>query len=47
MSIIEGKSIEIEIRFVRAFKATGRVIMKTKSLSDDQKPKCTGAMPGY
>ncbi len=36
MNIIEGKSIETEIRFIRPFKATGRAIMETESLSDNQ-----------
>jgi len=36
MKIIEGRSIETEIRFVRPFKATGRAIMETESLSGNQ-----------
>lgn len=34
--IVEGKSIETEIRFEKPFKAVGRAIMETESLSDDQ-----------
>jgi hypothetical protein len=36
MNIIEGKRFETEIRFVRPFRAVGRAIMETESLSDDQ-----------
>jgi hypothetical protein len=36
MNIIEGKKFETEIRFVRPFKAVGRAIMETESLSNDQ-----------
>lgn len=36
MNIIEGKTIETEIRFVRPFKATGRAIMETQSLPGNQ-----------
>ena len=35
-SIIEGKRIETEIRFVKPMAATARIIMETESLSDDQ-----------
>ena len=35
-NIIEGKSIETEIRFVKPMVASARVIMETESLSDDQ-----------
>lgn len=35
-SIIEGKKIEIEIRFVKPMSATAQIIMETESLSDDQ-----------
>ena len=35
-SIIEGKSIEAEIRFVKPMAATASIIMETASLSDDQ-----------
>jgi hypothetical protein len=34
MNIVEGKSIETEIRFVRPFKAVGRAIMETVSFPD-------------
>ena len=36
INIIEGKKIETEIRFVRPFKAVGRAIMETESLSNDK-----------
>jgi len=36
MNIIEGKKFETEIRFVRPFKAVGRAIMETESLSNDK-----------
>ena len=35
-SIIEGKRIEAEIRFVKPMAATAYIIMETESLSDDQ-----------
>jgi hypothetical protein len=35
-NIIEGKSIEMEIRFVKPMAATASIIMETESLSDDQ-----------
>ena len=35
-NIIEGKSIETEIRFVKPMAATASIIMETESLSDDQ-----------
>jgi len=35
-SIIEGKKIEMEIRFVKPMAATASIIMDTESLSDDQ-----------
>ena len=35
-NIIEGKSIETEIRFVKPMRATASIIMETESLSDDQ-----------
>ena len=36
MNIVEEKSIEAEIRFVKPFTATATMIMETESLSDDQ-----------
>jgi len=36
MNIVEGKSIETEIRFVKPMRATSRMIMETTSLSADQ-----------
>ncbi len=36
MNIVEGKSIETEIRFEKPMKAIGRMIMDTESLSDNQ-----------
>ena len=35
-SIIEGKRIETEIRFVKPMAATAYIVMETESLSDDQ-----------
>ena len=35
-NIIEGRSIETEIRFVKPMAATASIIMETESLSDDQ-----------
>jgi len=35
-NIIEGKKIEMEIRFVKPMRATASIIMETGSLSDDQ-----------
>lgn len=35
-NIIEGKSIEMEIRFVKPMAATATIIMETESLSDTQ-----------
>lgn len=35
-NIVEGKSIEMEIRFVKPMAATATIIMKTESLSDNQ-----------
>ena len=35
-NIIEGKKIEMEIRFVKPMQATANIIMETESLSDDQ-----------
>ena len=35
-SIVEGKLIETEIRFVKPMAATASIIMETESLSDDQ-----------
>jgi len=35
-NIIEGKTIETEIRFVKPMVATASIIMETESLSDDQ-----------
>jgi hypothetical protein len=35
-NIIEGKSIEMEIRFVKPMTATASIIMETESLSDNQ-----------
>src|SRR6476620_3547890 len=35
MNIVEGKSIETEIRFVKPMRATSRMIMETTSLSAD------------
>jgi hypothetical protein len=35
-NIIEGKRIEMEIRFVKPMQATASIIMDTESLSDDQ-----------
>ena len=35
-NIIEGKRIEMEIRFVKPMVATAQIIMETESLSDDQ-----------
>ena len=35
-NIIEGKSIETEIRFVKPMTTSARIIMETESLSDDQ-----------
>ncbi|MFL5752126.1 MAG: SRPBCC family protein [Bacteroidia bacterium] len=35
-SIVEGKAIEMEIRFVKPMTASARVIMETESLSADQ-----------
>jgi hypothetical protein len=35
-SIIEGKRIETEIRFVKPMRATASIIMETESLPDDQ-----------
>jgi hypothetical protein len=36
MNIVEGKSIEAQIRFVRPMKTIADVIMETESLSDNQ-----------
>lgn len=36
ISIVEGNSIEMEIRFVKPMKATARIIMETESLADNQ-----------
>jgi hypothetical protein len=36
MTIIEGKRIETEIRFVKPMAATASIIMETESLSDNQ-----------
>src|SRR6185503_13769318 len=35
-NIIEGKSVEMEIRFVKPMAATASIIMETESLSDNQ-----------
>ncbi len=35
-NIVEGKSIEAEIRFVKPMAATARIIMDTEALSDNQ-----------
>jgi hypothetical protein len=35
-NIIEGKSVEAEIRFVKPMRATATIIMETESLSDNQ-----------
>jgi hypothetical protein len=35
-NIIEGKRIEMEIRFVKPMRATASIIMETESLPDDQ-----------
>ena len=35
-NIIEGKRIEMEIRFVKPFKAVGYIIMDTESIADNQ-----------
>ena len=39
-NIIEGKKIEMEIRFVKPMQATAKIIMETESLSDDQTKVC-------
>lgn len=39
-SIIEGKRVETEIRFVRPMKTTARIVMETESLSDNQTKVC-------
>jgi hypothetical protein len=36
MNIVDGKSIEMEIRFVKPMKVTASIIMETESLSDNQ-----------
>lgn len=36
INIIEGKSIEMEIRFVKPMVTSAHIIMETESLSDDQ-----------
>ena len=36
MNIVEGQSIEMEIRFVKPMVATARIIMETQPLSDNQ-----------
>jgi hypothetical protein len=36
INIVEGKSIESEIRFTKPMKATARIIMETEPLSDNQ-----------
>jgi uncharacterized protein YndB with AHSA1/START domain len=36
ISIVEGKRIETEIRFIKPMRVTARVIMETASLSDQQ-----------
>jgi hypothetical protein len=36
MNIIDGKRIEMEIRFVKPFKAIGYIIMDTESIADNQ-----------
>jgi hypothetical protein len=36
MKIVEGKSIETQIRFIKPMKAIGNVIMDTESLSSSQ-----------
>ena len=35
-NIVEGRSIEMEIRFVRPMKVSATIIMETESLTDDQ-----------
>lgn len=36
INIVDGKTIEAEIRFVKPMKATARIIMETESLSEQQ-----------
>lgn len=36
MSIVEGKRVEAEIRFVKPMVASARIIMETESISDNQ-----------
>ena len=36
MSIVEGKRVETEIRFVKPMQATASIVMETASLSEDQ-----------
>jgi hypothetical protein len=36
MNIVEGKSIEMEIRFVKPMKTSARIVMETSALSDNQ-----------
>jgi len=36
MSIVEGKSVEMEIRFMKPMKTSSRIIMETEPLSENQ-----------
>ncbi|MES2375728.1 MAG: SRPBCC family protein [Bacteroidota bacterium] len=36
MNLVEGKSVEMEIRFVKPMVATARIIMETESLTENQ-----------
>jgi hypothetical protein len=36
IAIIDGQSVEMEIRFVKPMKATARIIMSTEALADNQ-----------
>lgn len=36
MNIVEGKKVEMEIRFIKPMTASSTIIMETESLSDDQ-----------
>lgn len=36
MSMVDGQSVEMEIRFVKPMKTSARILMETESLTDDQ-----------